>query len=83
MSMSFVRKIANSEILTNIFDIPDNLRNKKVEILVFPYEDLTEDNKVHKTNKARGLLADYKNKELRMQEEDAWSKAVLDGHENS
>lgn len=63
--MNFVRKVANSNILASIIDIPENLRNKKVEILIFPYENVdSEANINRKPKRARGLLEKYKNKDL-------------------
>ncbi len=81
--MNFVRKVANSNILASIIDIPENLRNKKVEILIFPYENLdSEANIDQKPKKARGLLEKYRNKDLQDVENGAWAKAVVDKHEN-
>lgn len=77
--MNFVRKITNSDILASVIDIPESLRNKKVEILIFPYESMnTEDSLVRKPKRARGLLEKYKNKELQDVENGAWAKAVVD-----
>lgn len=86
--MTFIRKVANSDILSNIKDIPDSLKNKKVEILIFPYEDMNiEGNKDKKRNqkqkKVRGILEKYKNKELQKREKEAWAEAVMEKHENS
>lgn len=82
--MNFVRKIANSNILASIIDIPESLRNKKVEILIFAYENVDKEVDIdQKPKKARGLLEKYKNKELQALENGAWAKAVVDKHENS
>lgn len=82
--MNFVRKVANSEILVSVIDIPESLRNRKVEILIFPYEEANVQNdKEHETKRVRGLLEKYKNKELRDMENGAWAKAVVDKYENS
>lgn len=71
-------------ILASIIDIPESLRNKKVEILIFPYENMeTEANVAHKSKRARGLLEKYRNKELQALEDGAWAKAAVDKHENS
>ncbi len=37
--MPFVRRILNSSVLAGIIDIPEPLRNKKVEVLVFSLDD--------------------------------------------
>jgi len=65
-------------------DIPESLKNRKVEILIFPYENTNTENSItHSSKRARGLLERYKNKELQGQEAGAWAKAVVDKYENS
>ncbi|TYO96929.1 hypothetical protein [Desulfallas thermosapovorans] len=82
--MNFVRKVANSNILASIIDIPESLRNKKVEILILPYENEHGEAGIDQTPKrARGLLEQYKNKGLQALEDGAWAKAAVDKHENS
>jgi len=83
--MAFIRKIANSDILAGIIDIPEYLKNKKVEILVLPYNDEnTENNTVEpKPKRARGSLEKYKDNKLQSLENNAWAKAVEDKHEHS
>ncbi|MDD2443207.1 MAG: hypothetical protein PHS52_01740 [Desulfotomaculaceae bacterium] len=82
--MNFVRKVANSNILASIIDIPENLKNRKVEILIFPYENEHVEASVgEKPKRARGLLERYKNKELQALESGAWARATVDKYENS
>ena len=82
--MTFFRKVANSDIFADIIEIPKDLRNKKVEILIFPYENLDDEEITIQRNKnVRGILAKYKNEELQSLEDDAWAKAVEDKYENS
>ncbi len=82
--MNFVRKVANSNILASIIDIPESLRNKKVEILIFPYENEHNEASIgQKPKRARGLLEKYKNKGLQALEDGVWAKAAVDKHENS
>ncbi|MCF6462202.1 hypothetical protein [Clostridium sp. Cult1] len=80
--MNFVRKIANSDVLADIIDIPKELRNKKVEIIILPYEN-TNSLDVLKKKSLRGALAKYKNEELQDKEKGAWANAVVEKHENS
>lgn len=77
--MDFVRKVVNSNVLADIIEIPEHLKNKKVEIIILPYDNVdNEDNfSVHKAKKARGLLQKYRNKELQSLEKIAWVKAVV------
>jgi hypothetical protein len=82
--LNFVRKVANSNILANIIDIPEKLKNRKVEILIFPYESEHVEAIVgQKPKSAKGLLEKYKNKELQALESGAWAKAAVDKYENS
>lgn len=79
--MKFVRKIANSSVLANIIDIPEELKNKQVEIIVLPYEnrDIDKD----KGKSVRGILESYKNEKLQEIERDDWTNAVVEKHDNS
>lgn len=57
-------------------DIPEPLKNKRVEILVLPYEDPIKENaKNEKTVRVRGMLEKYKDEKLQAQEAGAWAKA--------
>ncbi|HBI72825.1 MAG TPA: hypothetical protein DDY59_06530 [Lachnospiraceae bacterium] len=83
--MNFVRKIADSNILANVIDIPENLKNRTVEILIFPYENQKniKESIDPKPKRAKGSLAKYRNPELQKLENEAWVKAAVDKHENS
>lgn len=82
--MNFIRKVADSNILAGVIDIPENLRNKTVEILIFPYENVNMEKHItRKTKIVRGLLKKYHNKDLQKLENEAWAQAVVDNHENS
>lgn len=80
--MNFVRKVANSDILADIIDIPKELRNKKVEIIILPYENTNNLDTLEKKN-LRGALEKYKNEELKEKENEAWANAVAEKYENS
>lgn len=75
--MNSIRKVANSDILDGILDIPENLKNRKVVITISAYEDIS------KGKSLRGSLAKYKNDNLRKEEDNAWAMAVFEKHENS
>ncbi|CAA7600493.1 Hypothetical protein DEACI_1146 [Acididesulfobacillus acetoxydans] len=82
--MTFTRKVENSDVLAHIIDIPESLRNRKVDILIHPYEDVnTEGGMEQKTKRARGVLEKYKCKDLQDLESSAWAKAMIDKYENS
>ena len=82
--MKFVRRVANSDVLANIIDIPEELRNKKVEIIILPYENMESvDLKEQKKKRERGALAKYRNKKLQEKENEAWANAAVEKHENS
>ncbi|KUO73690.1 MAG: hypothetical protein APF81_01935 [Desulfosporosinus sp. BRH_c37] len=82
--MNFIRKVANSNILADVIDLPENLRNREVEILIFPLENRnTKESKDRKPKSARGLLEKYKNVDLKNLENGAWARAVVDQYENS
>jgi len=82
--LNFVRKVANSNELANIINIPDELKNKQVEIIVLPYDNTEKSDGKKRMNKSmRGVLADYQNEKLQIEEKGAWAKAVRSKHENS
>lgn len=78
--MEFLRVIKDSDDLSKVIDIPRGLRNKKLEVIIFPYEDIEKDTK---KKSLRGALSRYKNEELQTIESGAWSKAVVEKYENS
>lgn len=82
--MKFIRTVANSDILTDIIDIPEELKNRKVEIIILPYENVEiMDFKEQKPRNVRGALSKYKNEELQEREDSAWIDAMVDKYENS
>lgn len=80
--MDFVRVVKNSDDLEKFIDIPEGLKNRKVEVIVLPFVDKEDTVKTEKKS-LRGALSKYKNEALLAQESDAWSKAVVDNYENS
>lgn len=79
----FLREIKDSQELESIFNIPEGLKNKKVEVIVLPYNETKENLDKLKNVSLRGSLSKYKNKDLYSEEKEAWSKAVRDKYENS
>jgi hypothetical protein len=37
--MNFIRKVTNSDALKHIVDLPENLRNQDVELIILPIGD--------------------------------------------
>lgn len=78
--MEFLRVIKNSNDLAKIFDIPKGLRNRKVEVIILPYQEIEEGTE---RKSLKGALSKYKNEELQAMESGAWSKAVVEKYEDS
>lgn len=75
--MNFVRTVANSDVLANIIDIPDELKNKKVEIIILPYKNANNSD-INRKKSLRGALAKYKSEKLQEEENKAWASAVVE-----
>ena len=78
--MEFLRVIKDSNDLAKVLDIPKGLRNRKVEVIILPYQEAKE---VAERKSLRGVLSKYKNEELQAMESGAWSRAVVERYENS
>jgi len=78
--MEFLRVVKDSDDLVKVIDMPKGLRNRKVEVIIFPYEDIEEETE---RKSLRGALSKYKNEALQARESEAWSRAVVEKHENS
>lgn len=74
--MEFVRVVKNSDDLAKIIDITKELRNRKVEVIMRPYQNREEIKRDKKS--LRGSLSKYKN-----EEDEAWTDAAVEKHENS
>ena len=75
--MEFVRKVINGSDLINGIEIPNNLINKKVEILIFPIGKIIT-NKTKKKKSLSGVLSKYANPSLISKEKDVWMEAVTE-----
>ena len=76
--MNFIRKIIDSDSLDSIVDLPPELKNRRVEVIVLPVE---EDN--NQANKSlRGILNKYADSELRKKEKVAWQMRVAENYED-
>jgi hypothetical protein len=82
--MNFIRKIANSDLLTDIMNIPENMRHKKVEIIILPYEEEgKESSKKGLKKNVKGLLNKYANLSYLPLEQSAWAEAVRESNEDN
>ncbi len=81
--MNFVRKVTNSNALKHIVDLPENLRNQDVELIILPLGDLSPLKQTIPVNaSARGALKQFANLDLIQYEQDAWAKGVQEKHEH-
>ncbi len=79
--MDFLRLVKNSEDLAKFIDIPKELRRRKVEVIILPYQD-KEDIAEPEKKSLKGSLSKYRNEKLHSEESQAWSRAVEDKYEN-
>lgn len=80
--MNFVRKITNSDALKHIVDLPENLRDQDVELIILPIGDHSPSKQtIPSTPNARGALKQYANLDLIQFEKEAWAKGVQEKHE--
>ncbi|EEG78590.1 hypothetical protein [Dethiobacter alkaliphilus] len=83
--MTFIRKVANSNILAGIFKLPKELVDKQVEIIILPHEENISVGKCkpERPKKAKGILQNYKNEDLIDKEIKAWPEVVAEKDEYS
>jgi hypothetical protein len=81
--MNFVRKVTHSDALKHIVDLPENLRNQDVELIILPIGDsTTHKSQTPSTPTVRGALKQFANPDLIQYEQDAWKKGVQEKHEH-
>ncbi|OBR63269.1 hypothetical protein A7K91_25305 [Paenibacillus oryzae] len=81
--MNFVRKITNSDALKHIVDLPEDLQNQDVELIILPIGDSSLYKRpTASSHTARGSLKQYANLDLIQFEQGAWEKGVQDKHEH-
>jgi hypothetical protein len=72
--MEYHRQTVNSNTLVPIFNLPESLRNRNVEVIVLP---LDNESAVPANRKsAKGSLKKYANPALIPQEKGAWTKSA-------
>jgi hypothetical protein len=77
--MQAVRQIVDAEQLTSFMDIPEDMRNIKVEIIVLPVtRDISHNVNHAALEKVYGSLHDYAAPALIQKEKNAWRTAVIE-----
>jgi len=72
--VEYVREIVDSSTLTEIFNIPTSLLNRRVEVVISPADDNMK--AMNQQKSLRGCLSKYANPDLTHLEKDAWAEAV-------
>lgn len=85
--MSFVRKITHSDTLKDIIDLPENLLNQDVEIIILPLQTPRPFEQIQgfptiSGASVKGALRHYANQNLVELEKDAWGKGAQEKHEH-
>ncbi len=78
--MEYLRETIDSRSLTGIFNLPESLRNRNVEVIILPANVVKENKRRRKSLK--GSLRQYANPDLIPLEKDAWAKAAEEKHAN-
>ncbi|MCL2461055.1 MAG: hypothetical protein FWF44_00180 [Defluviitaleaceae bacterium] len=80
--MEFVRQVIDSNVLGQI-PLPKSLRNRKVEIIILPYDETIENPEEGKSiADFVGIFSKYKNPDLIPLEKEAWAMAMEEKHGN-
>lgn len=84
--MNFVRKVTHSDTLKHIVDLPENLRNQDVVLIILPLQtppsDQVQPLPYISGASVKGALRHYANQSLLQHEKDAWKKGVQEKHEH-
>lgn len=82
--MDFVRKITHSDALKHIVDLPENLRDEDVELIILPVQSPCPDQEQKlpyiSGSSVKGALRHYAKQHLLQHEKDAWQKSVQEKH---
>ncbi|MNB90160.1 hypothetical protein D3C75_372130 [compost metagenome] len=81
--MNFVRKVTHSDTLKHIVDLPENLQNQDVELIILPIEKpASNPMSTISPPSARGALKKFANVDFVQFEKDAWKKGAQEKHEH-
>ncbi|XID90221.1 hypothetical protein ACF3MZ_16875 [Paenibacillaceae bacterium WGS1546] len=80
--MNFVRKVTHSDKLKHFVDLPENLRDQDVELIILPLDNpAVSQPPTDNQPSARGALRKFANLDLVQYEQEAWKKGVQEKHE--
>jgi hypothetical protein len=80
--MDYVRKIANSDIFNNIIDLPENLRHKRVEIIILPCPETDDAAEVCDGSDFKNKLGKIHSPKPNRKEDPAWVETTREYYEN-
>lgn len=75
--MEYVREITDSNKLLPLFNLPQAMRNKRVEVIILPLDETAKPS----TRSLRGALSRFAKPELQAMESEAWANEVKEKHE--
>ncbi len=78
--MQFFHKIVNSSLLENIINLPIEMKNKDVEIILRPISK--KDSAVENNTTLFGFLSNYQNDKMIENEKNAWEIAMKEKYGN-
>lgn len=78
--MDYLRKTVDSNDLEPLFNLPEALRNRKVEVIILPVDEKKEN---ASSVSLAGKLSKYANPSLISLENGAWSNALRQKHDHS
>ena len=79
--MEAIRQVIDSNLLDNL-KLPRHMRNRKVEIIVMPVDEVAIEEKKPIENLI-GILHEYSNPDFMHLEKGAWARAMEDKHASS
>jgi hypothetical protein len=89
IGVEYVRKTVDSKIFEGLLDLPKGLKDRKVEVIILPFDDgsgnnagNSAENGAGKKKSADGIFSQYANPSLVPLEQDAWGLAVEEKYEN-
>ncbi|RAK08440.1 hypothetical protein C8C77_11259 [Halanaerobium saccharolyticum] len=81
--MEYIRKIIDSDILEKIINIPEELKHKKVEIIILPASNANDEDGIKKKKSLLGVFEEDANPYLIEKENKAWRNAVSEKYEDN